>query len=615
MATAYLSMSITESNVNIANNTSTVTVTLYYYGNGVSWNSGSPSGTIKIGGNSKSFSSSFTSSTSAQKLGSYSVTVTHNSSGGGSVSCSASFVTGTSLKTLSTSRTYTLSTIPRVSTLSFSDGKTSVTADGSDTIKVVSTKANSSFTDTLTVSLGSHSDTITSGTAFTIPTSWVDAIPDDTSAQATVTVTTKNGSTIVGTNTANFTVMVPDTVVPTGSITNSEANTSASSNFGVYVSGLSQLKVTIYTSEAYDSPIKSVSTIFDGATYNSTVGSTGSVSFTTSTISKSGTLSIVSTITDSRGRTTTLTDTVTVYPYSAPLILGTSIGQGEGSTILKIKGVISSVTVGSTNKNSKTLKVAYRTTGSTDFSNEETVSLSDWNFEVSKTFSLDSKLNTYDFRIVLSDKVNSTSLIVTTGKPVISRYGGGDGVTLFEEAVGKGFKVGNNQPSEFEGTATFDSDIYAEQDIKINDSTLEALWNSVFSGSNWTLKQFITEALNRFKNEIDYVVETGTEDTGDTEWKWEKWNSGKAIAWCTNSVGTTGNTTTLNSWYVRWVDYTFPTGLFIEAPTCTSSCQWGTGYSWSNCRTVTATTLRMQYFSNASSGTLRFSFFAVGRWK
>ena len=49
MATAYLALAISESDVNIANNTSSVQVTVYAYGNGVSWNNNAP-GTVTVAG-------------------------------------------------------------------------------------------------------------------------------------------------------------------------------------------------------------------------------------------------------------------------------------------------------------------------------------------------------------------------------------------------------------------------------------------------------------------------------------------------------------------------------------------------------------------------------------
>lgn len=464
---AYIGMSISESSINAANNTSVVTVVLYYYGNGVSWNSNSPSGTITIGGTSKGFSHNFTKSTGAQYLGEYSKTVTHGGSGGGTVACSASFNTGTTAAgTLSASKTYTLSTIPRVSDLTLS--KSSVSADGADTITATATKKNSSFTDTLTVTLGNCTQSVASGTAFAIPADWISEI-SGTSAVADVTVTTKSGSTTIGTKTAKLTVNVPETVVPAvSSVAVTEVVTAAQSAFGVFVTGISKLNMSISAAGVYGSTISSVKTVFDGAVYTGT-------SFQTSSLSRSGTLDAVVTVADSRGRTASYTKSVTVYPYSAPKIISASCASNGTSTTVTINGAVSPVTVNGSAKNSKALKIAYKTSSEEDYGNETTVEVSDWNFTVSKTFSIDSRTSTYDFRITLSDKISTPdAYYATTGKPVISRYAGGGGVTLFEEAEGEGFKVGGGKASEFEGDATFDADVY------FNDSELENLWAEVF---------------------------------------------------------------------------------------------------------------------------------------
>lgn len=463
---AYIAMSITESSPDIVSNSSVVTVVLYYYGNGVSWNSDKPYGEITIAGSTVGFGHNFTTSTGAQYLGEYSKRVTHNNSGGGSVSCSASFNTGVSIGTLTTSRSFTLSTIPRVSDLALS--KTSISADGVDTVVATATKKNNSFTDTITVKLGDYTQDITSGTAFTIPKDWINAI-SGTSTTADVTVTTKSGNTVIGTNTAKLTVNVPDTIVPAvNSVTVSEAITSTKSAFGVFVTDISKLNVSVSASGVYGSTIQSVKTVFDNTTYDG-------MSFQTSSISRSGTLNMVTTVTDSRGRSASYTKEVTVYPYSAPKIISaSSVSDGE-NTVVTVAGAVSPVMVGSTAKNTKTLKISYKSSTETEFTNETTVEVADWSFAVSKTFAIDSRTSTYDFKISLEDKISTADpYYTTTGKPVISRYAGGDGVTLFEEATGKGFRVGNGQPATFTG------------DILIDDPELESLWNEVFGGGSST---------------------------------------------------------------------------------------------------------------------------------
>lgn len=435
---ARLSLVISESSVSIPNNTSVVTAKLYYYGNGVSYNYNSKPGTIVIDGTSYSFSASFTKSTSAQILATKSKTVTHNSNGAKTVSCSASYTTGVSIGTLSTSASKALTTIPRVSDLSLN--KTSVPADGTTTVIATATKKSSSFTDTITVKLGSYSKTVTSGTAFTIPVTWINAIAG-TSATATVTVTTKSGSTTIGIKSVNLTVTVPSTVVPSiSSVTVAEAVTAVQAAFGsgVYVSSLSKLNVKITAAGIYGSTISSVKTTFDGITYDGT-------SFQTQALSKAGTLTMSVTVTDSRGRTKTTTKNITVYGYSSPVITNISCVSSGTSTIVTVDGVVSPVTVSGTNKNTKTLTIGYKKSTAPTYGGTVTVTIpaASWTFSVSKTFSLDSRTITYDFEAKLKDKLSTATEHGTTGVPVISRLAGGGGVTLFKEATEEGFWVGD----------------------------------------------------------------------------------------------------------------------------------------------------------------------------
>ena len=121
---AYLALSISESSVNAANNTSIVTVNLYYYGNGVSWSRLNPPGQITLDGTSYGFRHNFTKSRGAQWVGAASKTIQHESDGSKYVSVSASFTTGVSLGTMRVSNGATLTKIavaPTIDTVTFKD--------------------------------------------------------------------------------------------------------------------------------------------------------------------------------------------------------------------------------------------------------------------------------------------------------------------------------------------------------------------------------------------------------------------------------------------------------------------------------------------------------------
>ena len=181
---------------------------------------------------------------------------------------------------------------------------------------------SSAYTHKVTWKFGSYTATqsIAAGTAYasyTIPLSWLAAIPNATSGAATVileTIDTSGAS--LGSYSYGFTVTVPSSVVPTiSSISASPVNdNSVISGWGIYVYGKSKAKLTINgAAGAYGSTIRSYS-----ITTSPNVGSASSASYTTGLLYSSGTITVTAKVTDSRGRTATKTTAFSVYAYSAP---------------------------------------------------------------------------------------------------------------------------------------------------------------------------------------------------------------------------------------------------------------------------------------------------------
>lgn len=378
--------------------------------------------------------------TSTTVLWSGTITVYHNSNGAGSVSVSGGYEAGVGgFSTITASNSLTLPTIPRVSDLSVN--KSSVPADESTTVIATATKKSSSFTDTITVSLGSYSKVVTSGTAFTIPKTWINAI-SGTSATATVTVTTKSGSTTIGSKSVNLTVTVPDSVIPTvSSISASEAITAVTTAFGNrFVRSLSQLNVKVNAAGVYGSTIKSYAVTLDGVKYQSE-------EFQSNALNTAGSVDIVATVTDSRGRTRTLTKTITVVDYSAPAITnmtyypcdanGNRNPNGTNTKVI-INGLVASVA----GQNSRSLILKYKAIDAATYT-ALTLTTLGWSFEASTIVSGTDPTSTWEFIATLTDKISSIENRIVTGVPVISRLAGGKGVRLFGEAQNEGFWVGN----------------------------------------------------------------------------------------------------------------------------------------------------------------------------
>lgn len=419
-----ISITITESGVNIPRNTSVVTVNVYYYGNGLSWNANSCPGTIYIDGASYSFSHSFTRSSGAQWLGSASRTVTHNNDGSKTVYCSASFNTDVSLGTLSTSGSATLTVIPRASDLSLSVNE--VYADGSSEITAIATKKSSNFTDELVFKFGNRSIDIESGVPFVIPIDWCNEMPNAEHMDGVIEVTTSNGDTVIGSRTEKLTVKVPLNIVPTiDEFTIKEAVQKVHDAFNIYCEGLSKLDVKSKASAYYGATIKSYNAKVEDTVYYSK-------EFISNILITNGELPITMTVTDSRGRKATATKNVTVYPYDPPIIYELKFDQGKALTVM-VKGFVDRVR----GNNTKTLIIKYKSIEDEDYISR-VVPLDEWEFDVSTTINLDTSL-TYEVVAELSDKITSAVSSAVTGIPVISRLAGGKGVTIGAEAEREGF--------------------------------------------------------------------------------------------------------------------------------------------------------------------------------
>ena len=499
---ARIELVLTESDVSIVNNTSKVTAKLYYYGNGVSYSGYQKTWKITIDGTTYSGTNTFTTSTSAQLLGTVSKTVTHNDNGAKTVSVSASFATGVSIGTLTTSKSLTLTTIPRVSDIEVD--KTSLFA-GEDIIATATPKS-SSFTDVITLSMGSHTATLTSGEAYTIPLNWLDAVPNAMKGTASVTVKTYNGSTLIGSKTVNVTVKVPASVVPSvDSIEITEGVSSVETNFGVFVKNLSQLLVEITASGIYGSTISSVKTTVDGITY-------AGAQFTSNVIRTAGSLTVTVNVTDSRGQTATGTTTVTIEDYEKPYV-NIEVQQSGTTATLTITGKVYAIDATGTAKNTKSLLLQYKKVTDTGYT-EEALTVESWDFEITKNITIDESV-TYEFIATVSDKINSTSAVTQTGIVVISRRAGGTGVTFGGEAEQDGFVC--KWPAQFDSglTAGAGLDMTAEEIAEIN--------TSIGTTGN-RLANFLKSMAYKLGLIADYVVEQGTSGI----WTYKKWASGEA---------------------------------------------------------------------------------------
>lgn len=317
MATAYISLVLSESDVDTANNTSKVTAKLYYHGNGVSWSNNKKAFKITIDGTTYSGKDTFTTSTSAQLLSTKSKTVTHNSDGKKTVSVSASFATGVSIGTLTTSKNITLTTIPRASTLTLANGTlgTAQTLTINRVASGLTHKIKYACGDVSGYILGSSSATSSStSVSWTPPLSLAEQNTKGTSVSIAFTLYTFNSNgASTGSKSYTKTMSIPASVKPSLSISVSDA-TNHSTTYGGYVQRKSNIKVVPTPTISYGSEITSYQYTIAGKTYSGS-------EVTTDVITTSGTVSVYCKVTDGRGRIAEATQDITILPYEAPSLV------------------------------------------------------------------------------------------------------------------------------------------------------------------------------------------------------------------------------------------------------------------------------------------------------
>ena len=352
------------------------------------------------------------------------VDVAHNADGSKSCSISCSFgikvtLGGKYYDTVTASGTASLDKIPRASSIASISGST---IGSSVTVNI--TPASSSFTHKVYYKAPNTTSNVlkatlaagTNSTSFTPPLSDCDNIPNATSGTGTITVETYSGSTKLGTVTKTFTLNVPSSVVPSiSALTVSDADTAIKNKFGVYVQTKSKAAVSITAAGANKSTIKTITTTL---TNGSSVLTYNGANFTSDFLSFSGTYTIKTVVTDSRGRTATKSTTITVAAYYPPEVndfvvqrwnTDTNTADDEGKYLhYSVKVKVAPVS----DKNDKQIKFEYRIAGAsnwttlTDWADIGVYSLTDYGTYSTPEFSTD---NAYEIRVSVKDYFTSST--------------------------------------------------------------------------------------------------------------------------------------------------------------------------------------------------------------
>lgn len=350
----------------VTNNTSTITCKHYLVNDATfSLYINGRTNSCTVGGVEKSFSSSSisTSGGSSIHLGTTTHTVSHNADGTKSVTIKGVFniqatLSGTYYSSLTASGTVTLDTIPRASTPTVSGTKSL-----GSTMTITTNRASSSFTHTLKWEWADKSGTIATGVGSS--TTWTPSVAtfapyltNAASGTCVITCTTYNGSTTIGTKTVSFELSIPSSVVPSVSSVTASDEKGYASKYGAYIQNRSSVKVVTSAEGVYSSTIKTYAVTMDNLSGSSS-------SCTIGTPSNTGTRTVTSKVTDTRGRTASKTASINVVAYSAPSLLNLSafravngVADDTSTTVRVIYGAVVD-DINGAGANSKKLKIAW----------------------------------------------------------------------------------------------------------------------------------------------------------------------------------------------------------------------------------------------------------------
>lgn len=442
-----ISLAITQNSQNIEKNTSSITVKVTAAWTNGSFNAtGECTGSLTIDGVRYSFSgikfNTGKTTSGSQVIMTKTVNVTHNADGSKTVSCAASFVTGVSSGTVTTTGSKTMTPIARATTPTVSSNSVNM----GSAVTINTPRASSGFTHDLAYAFAGESYVSIAtgvGTSYNWTTpDLASKIPNATSGTVTIRCITKNGSTTIGTKTVTMTLKVPTSVVPTISdVALSEATSGLAAQFGAYISGKSKVKATITAAGAKGSTIKSYSTSFQGQTY------TGS-SFTSGVVTSSGFMSV--TVTDSRGRKANKNVSVAVLEYAPPEINALRAHRVNANGAAADDGIYIAVqykysVTSLNNKNTASMVIEYKRSAETAWTQLLTgseLSADTTVIPTSPTFSADYQ---YDIRLSLSDYFGAAQPYVTvlqSGAVILDIRNDGMGLSFFKTSDREGIDFG-----------------------------------------------------------------------------------------------------------------------------------------------------------------------------
>lgn len=596
------------------------------------------------------------------------ITVNHNPDGTGSVKVDTWMNTEISAGVIEQTKTLTLDTIPRASVVSAP--KTGALGSA---LKVEIARKSASFADKLYYKVGSKSEVQITAYDGGLTYNWKPPVslatnaPNSTKLTVTLITKTYNGNTYVGRSECVVELSIPTSVAPTLSVALSDP-TKVSTTYGGYVQLRSKINVALTAAGAYGSTIKSYS-IKVGNFYAATTSSG-----TTDYLPSSGNVSVVCSVTDSRGRTTTEKQPVTVLPYSTPTISAIAAARCNQDGSANRAGAYGKVTFSAaitklSGKNTAAYKVQYRAHGSAAWTDAGSVAAGNYSpANVSVVFAAGTNTR-YAVRVVATDKFESVASTIRdlpaafilmdlakSKKSIgVGRECDKDNTlqvglySHFEKPVNQeaasnpwyGLNDGTNQwylqalqaSNKLYLGLTGDKSLNIDTDGNVtlvgnlNGKYITGTWLQataatdlgkappyvcVFDANGWLYKRKLSELFSDMgiPAQKDYVVERGT----SSSWHYEKWNSGKLELWRQTTSSNLGTTGQINGWYYRAYAMALPANLLKNIQDVQCNCVWGTGVSFAS-GSADSANFKAIYYSNQNGGAGTFWHRITGTWK
>ncbi len=331
---------------------------------------------------------------------------------------------------------YTAPTIPRVSSVTSTANTTTNKKDFGVQVNFTISRYSNSFTHTLEFTSGGTTYTIGTGLAtsgsYTFPLDLISNYPSSASPTITGTCKTYEGTSLIGSANTTVYLNVPSAYVPTCSLAIDDDNI-ITKTWGIWVKSRSILKGIITAEGVANSTISSYLSTFDGDSFNTN-------SFNKS-VDASGSLTVTSTVTDSRGRTATDSEIINVVDYTVPTIVSASVKRCNIDGTLNTFGTYGKVVCEYAvspceNHNAKSLKVSLGAT-------TKTFSLDNYSgiYTATDLFENIETNTTYNFNFELADSFETIPQTATVipSYVLISKRAGGKGITFGQVATEDGF--------------------------------------------------------------------------------------------------------------------------------------------------------------------------------